>query len=143
MYVVPAVQWALNTAYRVHHGDSPLDVMYGRAPQSTFPTLPSPSGGDWRFDVLDKQALRQRVEPIACHSGRAAQMCSRRYLKSPALGTVLKAPARRRSLMPVISCWQPAFAFLGRLSNRQQRGQALDLPSESILLVSAPTRVVS
>lgn len=63
-HVVTAVQWASNTAYRAPYGSTPFKVMYGRVPRSTFSTFASPSGGEWRIDLLDEEKLRQRVNQL-------------------------------------------------------------------------------
>ena len=34
--VLPAVQWALNTAFRPRYGSTPYHVMFGRAPRTSF-----------------------------------------------------------------------------------------------------------
>jgi len=63
--LVPAVQWALNTAYRARYGSTPYHVMFGRAPQTCFATLASSSRDDaWNVDVLNADALKQHVRLI-------------------------------------------------------------------------------
>ena len=52
--LVPAVQWALNTAFRERYASTPYHVMFGRAPRTSFSTLASSTGGEWRLDVLDE-----------------------------------------------------------------------------------------
>ena len=44
--LVPAVQWALNTAYRERYGSTPYHVMFGRAPKTFLSTLASSASGD-------------------------------------------------------------------------------------------------
>ena len=51
--VVPTVQWALNTAYRERYANPPSHVMFGRAPLTSFSTLASSTGEDWKVDALD------------------------------------------------------------------------------------------
>ena len=34
--VLPAVQWALNTAFRPRYGSTPYHVVFGRAPRTSF-----------------------------------------------------------------------------------------------------------
>ena len=34
--VLPAMQWALNTAFRPRYGSTPYHVMFGRAPRTSF-----------------------------------------------------------------------------------------------------------
>lgn len=63
-HVVSAVHWALNTACSVRWGRSPLHIMHGSAPRLTFSTLSPPSGGQWRFDGLDKQTLLHHVSRL-------------------------------------------------------------------------------
>ena len=50
--LVPAVQWALNTAFRDRYASTPYHVLFGRAPPTSFSTLASSTGGEWRLDVL-------------------------------------------------------------------------------------------
>ena len=44
MDVVSAIQWALN----------PYQVMFGRAPLTSFSTLASSTGEDWKVDALGR-----------------------------------------------------------------------------------------
>ena len=53
--VVPAVQWALNTAYREIYASIPYHVMFGLAPLTSFSTLASSTGEDWKVDALDER----------------------------------------------------------------------------------------
>ena len=62
--LVPAVQWALNTAYRQRYGSTPYHVMFGRAPRTTLSTLASSTDQEWRVDVLDGKALRRHVAGV-------------------------------------------------------------------------------
>ena len=62
--VVPAVQWALNTAYRERYASIPYHVMFGRKPLTSFSTLPSSTGEDWKVDAFDKEALRRKVASV-------------------------------------------------------------------------------
>ena len=62
--LVPAVQWALNTAFRERYASTPYHVMFGRAPRTSFSTLASSTGGEWRLDVLDEDMLRQKVATV-------------------------------------------------------------------------------
>ena len=83
--VLPAVQWALNTAFRPRYGNTPYHVMFGRAPRTSFSVLANSSAGEWNCDVLDddhiKRALKgvleleeqfhvQVQEPVAAELGR-------------------------------------------------------------------------
>ena len=51
--VVPAVQWALNTAYRERYVSTRYHVMFGRAPLRSFSSLASSTGEGWEVDALD------------------------------------------------------------------------------------------
>ena len=62
--VVPAVQWALNTAYRERYASTPYHVVFGRAPLTSFSTLASSTGEDWKVDTLDEEALRRKVANV-------------------------------------------------------------------------------
>ncbi|CAN0059863.1 unnamed protein product [Sphacelaria rigidula] len=62
--VLPAVQWALNTAYR-GHGDSTLyHVMYDRAPRTSFSLLASSSAGKCKYDVLDDVQIKRALQGV-------------------------------------------------------------------------------
>ena len=45
--VLPAVQWALNAAFRPRYGSTPYHVMFGRAPRTYFSVLANSSAGEW------------------------------------------------------------------------------------------------
>ena len=62
--VVPAVQWALNMAYRERYASPPHDVIFGRAPLTSFLTMASSTGGDWKVYALDEEALRRNVTNV-------------------------------------------------------------------------------
>ena len=62
--VLPAVQWALNTAYRGRYDSTPYQVMFGRAPRTSFSVLASSSEGKWNCDVLDDTQLKQAVRGV-------------------------------------------------------------------------------
>ena len=62
--VVPAVQWALNTAYRESNASTPYHVMFVQAPLTTFLTLASSTGEDWSVDALDEEVLRRKVANV-------------------------------------------------------------------------------
>ena len=61
MDVVPAVQWALNTAYCERYASILYHVMFGWAPLTSFSTLAPSIGEDWKVDALDEEALRRKV----------------------------------------------------------------------------------
>ena len=71
--LVPAVQWALNTAFRERHGSTPYHVMCGRAPRIALSTLASSTGQDWQVDVLDEKALRTKVQSVVAAQKSATQ----------------------------------------------------------------------
>ena len=54
--VVQAVQWAFSTAYGKRYASIPYHVMFGRAPLTSFSTLASSTGEDWKVDALDEEA---------------------------------------------------------------------------------------
>ena len=64
--VLPAVQWALNTALCPSYSSTPYHVMFGRAPRTSFSVLANSSDGEWNCDVLDddqnKHALKGVLE---------------------------------------------------------------------------------
>jgi len=62
--LVPAVQWALNTAFRERYGSTPYHVMYGRAPGTSFEILASAYGDAWKVDVLDSNSLQSKVADV-------------------------------------------------------------------------------
>ena len=64
--LVPAVQWALNTAFREMYGSTRYHVIFDRAPRIVFSTLASPTGQDWRVGLLliDEKALRAKVQSV-------------------------------------------------------------------------------
>ena len=62
--LVPAVQWALNTAFRERYGFTPYHAMFGRAPRIALSTLASSTGQDWQVDVLDENALQAKVQSV-------------------------------------------------------------------------------
>ena len=63
--VVSAVQWALNTAYRETYANTPYLVMFGRAPLTSFSTLDSSTGEDWKVDAIDEEeALRTKMANV-------------------------------------------------------------------------------
>ena len=62
--VVPAVQWALNTAYRKRHTSTTYHVMFGWATLASFSTLASSTSEDWKLNALDEEVLRRKVANV-------------------------------------------------------------------------------
>ena len=61
---MPAVQWALNPAFREIYSSIPYHGTIGRAPRTALSTLASSTGQDWQVDVLDDKALRKKVQGV-------------------------------------------------------------------------------
>ena len=57
--VVPAVQWALNTAFRERYASTPYHVIFGRAPLISFSPLASSTGEDWKVNALDEEGFTE------------------------------------------------------------------------------------
>ena len=62
--MLPAVQWALNTAFRPRYGSTPYRVMFGRAPRTSFSVLASSSAGEWNCDVLDDDQIKRALKVV-------------------------------------------------------------------------------
>ncbi|CAM9937055.1 unnamed protein product, partial [Sphacelaria rigidula] len=62
--VLPAVQWALNTAYRRRYDSTLCRVMFGRAPRTSFSVLASSSAGEWKCDVLDDVQIKSALQGV-------------------------------------------------------------------------------
>ena len=62
--VVPAVQWALNTAFRPRYGSTPYHVTFGRAPRTSFSVLANSSAGEWNYDVLDDDQIKLALKGV-------------------------------------------------------------------------------
>ena len=62
--LVPAIQWALHTAFRERYGSTPYPVMFGGAPRVELSALASSIGQDWQVDVLDEKAVRAKVQSV-------------------------------------------------------------------------------
>ena len=62
--LVPAVQRALNIAFRERYGSTPCHVRFGRAPRTALSTLAFSTGQDWQVDVLDDKALRKKLQSL-------------------------------------------------------------------------------
>ena len=54
--VVPAFEWALNTTYRERYASTTYHLMFGQALLTSFSTLASSTGEDWKVDALDEKA---------------------------------------------------------------------------------------
>lgn len=61
---VPAVQWALNTVFRERYAGTSYHVIFGRTPSTSFATLPSSMGEEWKVDVLDTGELQKKVKDV-------------------------------------------------------------------------------
>ena len=120
--VVSAGQWALNTAYCERYASTPHHVLFGRAPLTSFLTVTSSTGEDWKMDALDEAALRrevanvvdaqQRLHKVVEERGkkprdRQRQASSRGKLPNFAVGDYLMvARVRRPGLTPkLVSTW--------------------------------------
>ena len=62
--MLPAVQWALNTAFRSRYGSTPYHVMFGRAPRTSFSVLSNFSAGEWNCDVLDDDQMKRVLKGV-------------------------------------------------------------------------------
>ena len=62
--VLPAVQWALNTASRPRYGRTPYHVTFGRAPRTSFSVLANSSAGEWNCDVLDDDQIKRALKDV-------------------------------------------------------------------------------
>ena len=120
--VVPAIQWAPNTAYRETHASVPYHVMFGRVPLTSFSTLASSTGEDWEVSALDEEALQRKVanvveaqqrlhkvveEKVKKNRERQRQTTSRGQLPNFAVGDYVKV-ARVRwlgSTPKLVSTW--------------------------------------
>ena len=120
--VVPAVQCALNTVYRMRSASTPYHVTFRREPLTDFSTLASLTGEDWKVDALDEETLRRKVasvmeaqqrlhkvveERVKNIPDRQRQAASRGQLPNFAVGDfVMVARVRRPGLMPkLVSTW--------------------------------------
>jgi len=62
--VVPAIQWALNTAWRKRLGASPFQAMMGRHPRTTLDVLVEENAEGVSLSPVDPQELRNRVQQV-------------------------------------------------------------------------------
>ena len=62
--MLPAVQRALNTAFRPRYGSTPYHVMFGRAPRTSFSALANSSAGEWNCDVLDDDQIERALKGV-------------------------------------------------------------------------------
>ena len=58
--VLPAVQWALNTAFRPRSGSTPYNVMFGRAPRTSFLCwrIRPPGSGIAMSEMMTRSSVR-------------------------------------------------------------------------------------
>ena len=90
--VLPAAQWALNTSFRERFRATPHHVMFGRAPRTAFSALVSMTDGAWNIDVMDSDALREKVRGVVeeqvrfCQEVQAAVAVSRENKRKSAQG---------------------------------------------------------
>ena len=82
MDVVPAFQWALNTAYRERYASTPYHVMFGRAPLTSFSTLASSTGEDWKMGALDEEILRRKMANVVEGQQRLNKVIEERVKKN-------------------------------------------------------------
>ena len=62
--VLPAAQGALNTSFRERYRRTPYCVMLGRAPRTASSTLVSAADGEWKIDVMNAEAVRNKVKNV-------------------------------------------------------------------------------
>ena len=62
--VLPAVKWALNTAFRPRYGSTPYHVMFGRAPRTSLSMLATSSAGEWNCNVLDDDQIKCALKGV-------------------------------------------------------------------------------
>ena len=62
--VLPAVQWALNTAFCPCYSSTPYHVMSGRAPRTFFSVLANSSAGEWNCGVLDEDETKRALKGV-------------------------------------------------------------------------------
>ena len=61
--MLPAVQWALNTAFR-RYGSTPYNVMFGRASRTSFSVLVNSSAGESNCDVLGDDQIKRALKGL-------------------------------------------------------------------------------
>ena len=77
--VLPAVQWALNTAVRQRLGTPPYCVMLGREPRTAFSALVEEDNECMELTVVDEERLREHVRSIvSAHDELQKQVVERR-----------------------------------------------------------------
>ena len=62
--VLPAVEWALNTAFRPRYGSTPYHVMFGRATRTSFSVFANSSAGEWNCDLLDDDQIKRALNGV-------------------------------------------------------------------------------
>lgn len=59
--LVPAVQWALNTAYHEHYGSTPYRITCGKPPMTARPPLlllvVSSAGNKWNVEAIARGSV--------------------------------------------------------------------------------------
>ena len=70
--------------------------MFGRAPRTSFSTLVSSTGGEWKVDVLDDVALRKQVATVV----EAQQQLHKQVAKSVTKNREKQRRAASRGQLP-------------------------------------------
>ena len=129
--VLPAAQWALNTSFRERYRSTPYCVMFGRAPRTAFSALVSATDGEWKIDVMNAEAVRNKVRNVVeeqvrfCKQVQEAVEVSRETKRKLAQGQavlpkfavgdfVLYARVRRQGVTPkLLSTWTGPWRVVG------------------------------
>ena len=82
--VLPAVQWVLNTAFRLRYGSTPYHVMFGRAPGTSFSVLANSSAGEWNCDVLDDDQIKRALKGCLLYTSPSPRDRTRSRMPSSA-----------------------------------------------------------
>ena len=98
--LVPAIKWALNTAFRERNGSTPYHVMLGRVPRVALSTLASSTGQDWQVDVLDEKALRAKVQSVVA----AQSQLHKEVLEKVQVNRGKQRAAASRGSLPIFLC---------------------------------------
>ena len=62
--MLPAVQWALNTAFRPRYGGTPYHAIFGRAPRTSFSVLANSYVREWICSVLDDDQIKRALKGV-------------------------------------------------------------------------------